>query len=107
MAEGAPTTYRQKVATLEQSISQASQSVNAKERCLPMMLIVGAIFPLILATILFFWQPSIVQTKEGGKMVRSNKKLFYWTLGTTIVVWAAMYGYSYYTGHIAKMVCAR
>lgn len=108
MSSDAPaSTYRQKVAKLEQSIDQASQSVKSKERCFPTFVVAGAVFPLILAAVLFFWQPPIVQVKENGKMVRSNKKLFYWTLGITLVVWAGMYGYTWWSGRSGGSVCAK
>lgn len=102
-----PTTFRQKTAQLEQSIAKTSQTLKAKERCFPTMLIAAAVFPLIIFGILFFWQPSIVQRKEGSKNVRDNKKVFYWTLGLTVLVWAGMYGYSYWAGHRVSMLCPK
>lgn len=71
------------------------------------MIVAGAVFPVLLLALLYFAQPAIVQTKEGGKMVRSNKKLFYWTLGVTLVVWALMYAYSWWSGHSVSMICTR
>lgn len=107
MSQASGSSYRQKVAQLEQSIAQTSQTVKSKERCIPYMIIAGAIFPVLLGLILYFAQPAIVQTKEGGKMVRSTKKLFYWTIGITLLVWCLMYGYSWWSGHSVTMVCTK
>jgi hypothetical protein len=99
---------RQKVTQLQEKIDQTGQVVKAQERCLPTLLIVGAIVPIFFFGLFYFWQPKIVQVKEGSKHVRSVKRVFYVTLAITIVIWIAMYFYAWYKGYVGmSMVCAR
>ena len=99
---------RQKVAQLQEKIDQTTQAVKTQERCVPTLLIAGAIVPVLFFAIFFFWQPKIVQRKEGSKYVRDLKKVFYWTVGITLLIWVAMYAFAWYKGYVGLgVVCAR
>jgi heme/copper-type cytochrome/quinol oxidase subunit 2 len=88
--------FARKVDSLKECIARESGKVNTKARCLPTMLIVGAVVPIVVWLALFF--SSFAQKKEGDKSVRDTKKVFIWTVIVTLVLWAAMYGYTWYRG---------
>ena len=74
--------------------------------CMPKTLIVGIVAPLLIFLVLFFWAPGLVQKKEGEKSRRDGKKVFGWTVGLTLLVWAGLCGYSqYYSGNL-NLVCS-
>lgn len=91
--------YSDKIAELEKHVRRAGQRVSKKEKCIPTMLIAGIVAPILLFLMFFFIQPSFVQKKEGQKYVRSNAKTFYWTIGVTVIIWIAMYFFTYARGY--------
>jgi hypothetical protein len=103
------TTFAQKVQDLEAAVANASSKVAITERsCVPTLMIVGLVAPLLLFLIFFFLQPSFVQRKEGSTSKRDGKKVFFWTLGLTLVLWLGMYIFSWCKGYAnTAMLCAR
>lgn len=83
--------FRDKILKLQAATDEGRRKIESKERSVPPMVIAGAIVPFVILLVLIFFQPSIVQRKEGDKTVRDNKKIFYWTVGLTLVIWLAMY----------------
>lgn len=92
-------TFREKVASLEQQVKKFEG-----EKCIPTMAIAAAVIPLLIFLVLFFLQPGFVQRTEGNKSVRSVQKVFIYTLVISLIAWALMYCYSFFTG---SAVCAR
>lgn len=100
--------FSQKVSNLQRQISAASEKAAGKEKCIPTMLIAGIVAPILVWVLLYFLQPSFVQKKEGTKYVRDNTKVFYWTVLVTVVIWVAMYLFTYCQGYdSAAMLCSR
>lgn len=100
--------YAQKVSDLQSHVSAASAKVADKEKCFPTMLIAGIVAPILVTVLLYFLQPSFVQKKEGTKYVRNGPKVFYWTVLITVVIWIAMYLFTYCSGYSgAAMLCSR
>lgn len=99
--------FKDKVEELQRKLDSATKSVKESESCFPMLMIVGIVTPFILLLLLFFLQPSFVQKKESNKYVRDGKKIFYWSLGLTIIVWLGLYLYSYCIGYNNTMLCAK
>lgn len=100
--------YRDKVEQLENLLGEHQSKVQSKQKCLPTMMIAGAITPVILFLLFFFIKPSFVQVKEGNKFVRSGKKVFMYTIVLTLVTWLGMYLFTYCRGYNrASMLCAR
>ena len=100
--------FAQKIEDLQKQISSASGKASKKEKCIPTMIIAAIAVPILAWVLLYFLQPSFVQKKEGNKYVRSAAKVFYWTVGVTVVIWIAMYLFTYcqsYSG--LSMLCSR
>ena len=101
-------TFAEKVSELQHSIDLETRKVASTERCFPTMLIASIATPFLLLLLLFFLQPSFVQRKEGEKYVRDGRRIFYWTVGITVVVWLAMYLYTFCDGFSAmSMLCSK
>lgn len=85
--------------SFEDQLKSLQQSIANKERCVPTLAIVGLIAPLIVFLALYFLQPSFVQSKDGDEYVRSTSKVFYWTLGLTVLLWISLYLFSWCGGY--------
>jgi hypothetical protein len=100
--------FKERVAGLEKKLQEATKNVSSQEGCFPTTMVIGIAIPFVLLLLLFFLQPSFVQKKEGAKYVRDGKRIFYWTIGITLVMWIGLYLYSYCLGfNNASMVCAK
>lgn len=100
--------FSEKVSELEQATADSARKVSSKEWCFPTLMIAGIAAPFLLLILLFFLQPSFVQRQEGDKYVRDGRKIFYWTVAITVILWLGMYLYSYCNGFdAAAMLCAR
>jgi len=108
MSSKKQTTFAEKVSELQSKIEEETKKVAGNERCFPTMLVAGVVAPFLVLLILFFIQPSFVQRKDGDKYVRDGRKVFYWTIGTTLVIWLTMYLYTYCTNFSAfSMICSK
>lgn len=100
--------FESQVQALQERINKQESKIASKEKCLPTMLIAGIVVPFLLWALLYFLQPSFVQKKDGTKYIRDGTKVFYYTVGITLVIWVAMYLFTYCQGYDkASMLCAR
>jgi hypothetical protein len=100
--------FREKVEKLSGDIQAKEEVVRNKEKCIPTIALVGIVVPFIILAILALFKPKIVQKKDGETYVRDPKRIFYWTVGLTIVVWLCMYLFSYFKGYSnMSMSCVR
>lgn len=100
--------FKEKVDQLQKSIDDSAKKVSAKEWCFPTLMVAGIATPFLLLIILFFLQPSFVQRHDGEKYVRDGRKIFYWTIAMTLILWLGMYLYTYCVGaNLAGMLCSR
>lgn len=100
--------FKDKVASLEQATAESAKKISSKEWCFPTLMIAGIAAPFLLLILLFFLQPSFVQRQEGDKYVRDGRKVFYWSIAMTLILWLGMYLYTYCSGaQLASMMCAR
>lgn len=100
--------FADKVSELQSRIEDETKKVAGAERCFPTMLVAGIVTPFLILLVLFFLQPSFVQRKEGEKYVRDGRRIFYWTIGVTLVFWLAMYLYTYCNGFSSiSMLCSK
>ena len=101
--------FKSRVDELSRRIDSAKAGVASKEKCVPTLMIIGVIVPILLWLVLYFTQPSFVQQKEGDKYTRSTRKVFYWTIGATLVVWVALYMFTYFKSQSGggSMFCKR
>ena len=91
--------FKEKIQKLQAATEEGQRKMEAKERSIPTTVIIGAIIPFVLMLFFFIVQPSIVQKKEGGKYVRDTKKMFYWTIGLTLVSWLGLYFWTWCRGY--------
>lgn len=91
--------FKEKIERLQAATEEGERKLTSKERSLPTIVIVGAVIPFVLLLVLFLVQPSIVQKKEGNKYVRDSKKIFYWTIGLTLVAWLGLYIWTWCQGY--------
>ena len=100
--------YSDKIARLEKSIGELTDNIVSKEKCMPTMVIVAIVSPLIIFLSLFFFSPSFVQRKDNTKYTRNNKKVFFYTLGFSLAIWGLIYLYTLCSGYDrTAMVCSR
>jgi len=97
MASSSP--FKEKIEKLQAATEEGQRKLDAKVRSIPTNVIIGVIVPFVVLLILVLVQPSFVQKKEGDKHVRDGKKIFYWTIGITLVAWAGLYLWSNYKGY--------
>ena len=99
--------FAKKVQALEDSISNAQTKSLSVEACLPTLVIIGIIAPLIVFLVLFFVAPRFVKKKDGIKSVRSSRKVFLGTVIATLLIWSGLYVYAYMSGGVGTgMVCS-
>ena len=100
--------FKDKVSELQSHVSAVTDQASNKEKCVPTMLIAGIVTPFLVWILLYFLQPSFVQKKEGAKYVRSGTKVFYWAIIISVVIWIAMYLFTWCKGYDkAAMICRR
>jgi uncharacterized membrane-anchored protein len=83
---------------LKKNISGVESNVSKKEKCFPTTTVVAIAAPFVAGLGLYMIQPSFVQKQEGGKYVRDSKKMLLWTLGLSMVVWIALFLFTYCRG---------
>lgn len=100
--------YEEKIARLKQMVESAENAgFNlGGVKCTSSLLVAGACVPLVMFLFFFFMQPSVVMKKEGTKFVRDNSQVFKWTIYVTLVVWIAMYAYTYCSNYNSPIVCS-
>lgn len=99
--------FEDRIVELEKQLESGGKKMKAADSCYPTLMIAGVIAPFLIMIILFFLQPSFVQRKEGEKYVRDGRRVFYWAVALTLLVWMGMYLYSYCTGYDASLICSR
>ena len=100
--------FETKIRELQKSISKGKSKIARKERCIPTMLIAGIAAPILAWLLLYFIQPRFVQEKEGAKSIRSNTKVFYWTVLFTVLIWVGMYLWTWCQGFDKiAMLCSK
>lgn len=101
-------TFAEKVAELQAATDSSSRKLALKEWCFPTLMIAGIVAPFVILILLYFLQPSFVQKQDGDKYVRDGRKIFYWSMAMTLILWLGFYLYSYCMGfNAANMLCSR
>ena len=99
--------FAERIAGLEALLNETEKQVSSEERCMPTMVIAGAVVPLVILLLLFFIKPSFVTRKEGKRKIRDGKKIAAYTAVATLVIWAAMYFFSKSRGGSDALTCQR
>lgn len=86
-----------KIEQLQSRLDQTKKKVTSNISTETILLGVGAAAPIIIGGSLYLFSPKFVLTEENGKMTRSNTKLAIWTIAPTLLIWAALYGYVYFS----------
>jgi len=91
-------TYEKKMTDLQAQIDKVSKKASGSSSSNMILIAIGIAVPIVIGGILFFVQPKFVQSQsQGGKYVRSNTKVILWTTVMTLLIWAAIYGYIYFS----------
>ena len=98
--------FREKVQQLQAELEKAKAALSS-ETCTPLTTIIAVVTPVVIFLALFFVTPSFVTVDDEGKPVRNIKKVFMWTVGLTLVVWAGLYGYTRYTSGGQTQACVK
>lgn len=93
------------IQTLTDQVEKLSARIGKKQKCFPIMTILGVAAPFLAALVLYLINPSFIQKQEGGRYVRDSKKMAVWTGVFTIVIWFFMFLYTYCTGYKATKAC--
>ena len=101
--------FEQKVKEMEEQIQKGSPNgPKGGGKCASTLYIIAAIIPVGTFLILYFAKPGFVQSKDGDTNVRSGKKVFWWTLLITFILWIIVYLFGYYRGYnLFGAVCLR
>lgn len=97
----------QKLTDLAKEVDLLDQDITRKEKCIPIIVIGAIVVPVLAWLLLYFLQPSFVQSKEGLKYVRNNSKVFWWTVIITAIIWGGMYLFTYCKGYKGGKWCSR
>lgn len=89
-------TYKERIQKLQTLTDEGERKIKSKEQVISTSVMIGAAIPLLVLLILYFGQPKFVTKKEGDKQIRDGKKIFYFTVGITILIWVVMYAWNYY-----------
>lgn len=87
-----------KLEELQSQIQSLETNLSKKEKCFPTTTVVAIAAPFVAGLGLYLLQPSFVQKQEGGKYVRDSKKTLLWTLGLSMVIWIALFLFTYCKG---------
>jgi len=95
--------FKRKVEKLQRHIDDAKSTSSPKpgeKMVIPYFGILAGSVPIVTALTLWFAHPGIVmeEDKDSGEEKRSMKKVVFWTVVATIVVWVAMFLGSYCLG---------
>ena len=105
--------FEQKIKELQERIDSSSKRVSKeerKEKCMPIVLGIGIVAPILIWLALYFLKPGFVRKKEegaGGKEVRDGKLVFWWSVLLTLLVWGALYLYTYFDGYGGSSICSK
>lgn len=98
--------FQQKTKDLEDMVK--SINVKATKKCFPTLVALGIAVPIITFLALYFIQPSFVQKKDDtdGTVERDTTKVAYWTAFLSVIMWIALYLFTYCAGYSGKaMMC--
>lgn len=97
--------YDQAVRDLDAQVEKARGTIKNKEKCIPYLMIISCIIPFVVFLVLYMLSPGFVQVEDNGKYVRSLKKVFYWTLIFSVILWIGLYLYSWCKNAKNPKVC--
>jgi len=93
-----PSSFEDRVKQLSAAIDAGSRKISAKDQCFPTVIGIGAVVPFATMLILFLTRPGFVKRYEGNRSSLNVPKLFWYSMGITLVVWGMMYIFNMYKG---------
>ncbi len=91
-------TFKQRLDKLTDALDASTRRVSVKDQCFPTVIAIGVVVPFATMLVLFLTKPKFVQKKEGNKSLRDSTKIFWYTLGLTMLIWGGMYVANKYHG---------
>jgi hypothetical protein len=97
--------FQERIDALQSELDKCMNSESSSS-CVPALLVLGAVVPILVWFVLYFVRPSIV-TKENdsGELELCPKKVALWDIGITILVWGILYLLTYIPGFSAGLMC--
>lgn len=89
------TTFEEKIDRLSNLVEAKTSEVETKASCFSIPLAIGVATPFALAVVLWLIKPRFVTKKVQDKPVIDSKKLLQWTIIMTLIIWIALYLYTY------------
>lgn len=90
--------FKDRIDRLSSAINRETKNVSIKDQCMPTMVGIGIVVPFASMLVLFLARPSFVKKYEGNRSSISIKKLFIYTILSTLIIWASMYVFNMYKG---------
>lgn len=84
---------------INQILKKQGADIISKDSCTPTLLVSGIFAPFAIWLGLYFSAPDFVTVKEGSVNVVCGKQVLKWTFILSLVVWGALYAYSYFSGY--------
>lgn len=98
-------TFEEKLDALTLEVDKATAAEGGKSKCFSIPLIAGIATPFILAGVLWTAKPGFVTKKINDKPVVDFKKLLQWTIVMSIIIWLALYLYTYCQDSGTSLMC--
>lgn len=89
---------KEKVRHLSSALDDSVRKISIRDECFPTAVAIGSTVPFLTMFSLFVFKPRFVMKREGNRSIRDTKRIFWWTIGLTILIWAGMWVFNYYKG---------
>jgi hypothetical protein len=90
--------FKDKVQQLSAAIDEGTRKVSLKDQCFPTVVGIGVVVPFGTMLVLFLTRPYFVRKYEGNKSTLNVKRLFWYSMGITLLIWGMMYLFNLFKG---------
>jgi hypothetical protein len=91
-----------KINSFKDTLDRIDKEIQCQNSCISTLTIIAIIMPFVIWLLLYLIKPSFVKNELDE---RSGKKIATWTVVFTIISWAILFGYSYFTGNVGSLAC--
>jgi heme/copper-type cytochrome/quinol oxidase subunit 2 len=100
------TTFDDKIEELKKQVDSLSSSKKGPSfSCGTTSLIVGGIVPFVVVGLFYIIKPKFLMKQETTPPTVNTKKLVQWALVITVMLWIALYIYSFYGDSLSSLMC--
>lgn len=91
-----------KLNSFKETLDRIDKEITTQNSCISTLTIIAIAAPFVVWILLYLVKPSFVKNELDEK---STKKMITWTIIFTVVIWAVLFGYSYFTGNVGTLAC--